>query len=104
MCWPRRDQRTAPRLPVATGRPLGLHSGPVCVSPVTVQIVHDFTISDMAINGRSRNWKKVFHEQLEEDAVEDTWRRRHRPLMNTALDNFGVESVAFRPSRGAMSI
>src|SRR6266481_4885773 len=40
----------------------------------------------MAINGRSRNWKKVFHEQLEEDAVEDTWRRRHRPLMNTALE------------------
>ena len=55
----------------------------------------------MAINGRSRNWKKVFHEQLEEDAVEDTWRRRHRPLMNTALDNFGVESVRnnFRPER-----
>jgi Putative restriction endonuclease len=55
----------------------------------------------MAINGRSRNWKKVFHEQLEEDAVEDTWRRRHRPLMYTALDNFGVESVRnnFRPRR-----
>jgi hypothetical protein len=36
---------------------------------------------------------------LEEDAVEDTWRRRRRPLMNTALDNFGVESVRnnFRP-------
>jgi hypothetical protein len=43
--------------------------------------------------------KKVFHEQLEEDAVEDTWRRRDRPLVNTALDNFGVESVRnnFRP-------
>jgi len=55
----------------------------------------------MAINGRSRNWKKVFHEQLEEDAVEDTWRRCHRPLMNTALDDFGVKSVRnnFRPRR-----
>jgi hypothetical protein len=38
---------------------------------------------------------------LEEDAVEDTWRRRHRPLMNTALDDFGVKSVRnnFRPRR-----
>src|SRR5271166_2304224 len=26
MCWPRHHQRTAPRLPVATARPLGLHS------------------------------------------------------------------------------
>jgi len=55
----------------------------------------------MAIDGCPRNWKKVFHEQLEEDAVEDTWRRRHRPLMNTALDDFGVKSVRnnFRPRR-----
>jgi hypothetical protein len=54
----------------------------------------------MAINGRSRNWKKVFHEQLEEDAVEDTWRRRHRPLMNSALDF--AQSVTKTPIFGVV--